>query len=409
MNVNTARGLSRTHLLLAVIGTTAVIAGGLWLLRPAVPADRTEAAPVVPHGTVVLGAAATREAALVVGPAVTEDRRESLDAPAVLALDERRTARIGSQIEGKVLEVFVEIGDRVAAGKELAHMISPVVHDAWAAYRKAVAERRRTQNELTLAVQNEARAKRLFADKAVAELDVQRASANRVAAEEALNIINTEIRRAEEELEHLGVTNAEDPSGETGEQVPVRSPLGGVVLEKLITEGGAATPGTPLFVVSDLSTLWAMAEVDETALSKIRAGAPVEVVVTAYPGDRFQGTIAWVADVVNPKTRRVMVRCVVPNKDGRLKPDMYATVSLGEGASRAIVVVPGGAVQDIDGRPVVFVQTAPGRFEVRAVTVGAEADGRVEIRTGLQAGEHVVTQGSFLLKSELLKSQTAGD
>ncbi len=158
-------------------------------------------------------------------------------------------------------------------------------------------------------------------------------------------------------MEHLGVTNKEDPSGEAGEQIPVKSPLAGVVLEKKITEGGAATPGSPLFVVSDLSSLWALAEIDETALPHVQTGQPVEVRVAAYPTERFAGTISWVADMVNPKTRRVTVRCAVPNPSGRLKPDMYATVALGasdraSGRRRAR-----RAMQEIDGKPALFVET----------------------------------------------------
>jgi cobalt-zinc-cadmium efflux system membrane fusion protein len=380
-----------------------VIAGPFIFRSPAPPAQ-APAPAATPDGTVALSDTAAKEAGLVVSPVAIITRRNQLEAPGVLALDERRTARIGSPVDGKVIEVFVQIGDRVGSGKELAHMISPIVHEAWAAYRKAVAERRRAQSELKLAVQSDERAARLLADKAISEQEAQRAHANRVSAEESLNIVETEIRRAEEELEHLGVTNKEDPTGESGEQIPVRSPLSGVVLEKLITEGGAVTPGAPLFVVSDLSNLWALAEIDETALPHVRSGAPVEVRVTAYPTDVFPGTITWVADTVNPKTRRITVRCALPNPTGRLKPDMYATVMLGEGEPRPIVVVPSQAVQDIGGKSVVFVETARGRYERRDVTVGADVGGQIEITTGLRAGERAVTTGAFLLKSELLKS-----
>ncbi len=386
-------------------GLVAVVAvGWMWLRKPApAPAD---AAAGAPDGVVQLADAAMREAGLEVQAAQTVTRRASVEAPGVIALDERRTARIGSQVEGKVLEVFVEIGDRAHTGKELAHMISPVVHEAWAAYRKALAERRRAQMDLTMSVQHVERVKRLLADKAVAEQEVQRAEANRVSSEEALNIVQTELRRAEEEMEHLGITNAEDPTGEEGEQIPVKSPLDGVVLEKFITEGGAVTPGAPLFLVSDLSSLWALAEIDETALPHVQAGRPVEVRVAAYPAERFPGTIAWVADTVNPKTRRITVRCALPNPSGRLKPDMYATMSLGEGEPHQVVSVPSAAVQDLDGKAVVFVETAKGRFARREVTVEPERDGQVDVKGGLQAGERVVVKGAFLLKSELLKSRT---
>ncbi len=112
---------------------------------------------------------------------------------------------------------------------------------------------------------------------------------------------------------------------------------------------------------------------------------------------------------MNPKTRRITVRCALPNPSGRLKPDMYATVSLGEGEPQPVVTVPPAAVQDIDGKAVVFVETGKGRFARREVTVDPERDGQVTVRAGLQAGERVVVKGAFLLKSELLKSRTAED
>jgi cobalt-zinc-cadmium efflux system membrane fusion protein len=383
-------------IVVAVVATAVVVALVLgWLaMRPAPPKE-APAASVAPAGMVVLSAAAMKEAGLRVEAVTLATVRDTIEAPGVLALDERRTARIGSQVEGKVLEVFVEIGDRVPAGHELAHMISPVVHETWAAYRKAIVERRRAESAVKLAVQQEERMKRLHAAKAVPLQELQRSEVDRAAAEEALNLVQIEVRRAKE-----------DPSGESGEQIPVKSPLAGVVLEKKITEGGAATPGSPLFVVSDLSTLWALAEIDETALPHVQTGQPVEVRVAAYPSERFAGTISWVADMVNPKTRRVTVRCAVPNASGRLKPDMYATVALGASAERQVIVLPADAVQEIDGKPALFVETGSGRFARRDITVGAERDGRIQIRSGVAAGERVVVAGAFLLKSEFLKSTT---
>ena len=95
-----------------------------------------------------------------------------------------------------------------------------------------------------------------------------------MAADEQLDMARTEVRRAEEALEHYGVTNKEDPSGESGETIPVRSPLRGVVLEKSVTQGTAVTVGTPLFVVADLTELWAVAEIDETQIPLVEAGRP---------------------------------------------------------------------------------------------------------------------------------------
>lgn len=329
-------GLTRPVLIMAGSAVVVTVLAAALLFRTPAPAPEAErGASVEPDGTVVLSEAASREAGLAVEQAKTVTRRDSLVAPGTIALDERRTARIGSPVEGKVVEVFSEIGDRVKAGAELAHLISPLVHEAWASYRTAVAERRKAETDLQFATQADERMARLFAAQAVSEQDVQRAKTNRVTAEEQVNIARTQVRRAEEELEHLGVTNSEDPSGESGEQIPVRSPLNGVVLDRLITEGGAVTPGTPLFVVSDLTSLWALAEIDETALPHVKAGLPVDVQVAAYPAERFSGQIAWVADTINPKTRRVTVRCTVPNVDNRLKPEIFTPRSRWARASRA--------------------------------------------------------------------------
>ena len=174
-------------------------------------------------------------------------------------------------------------------------------------------------------------------------------------------------------MEHLGITNAEDPSGESGEQIPVSAPLSGVVLREAdYRRKRRSRPACRSSSSATCPSLWALAEIDETVLPHVKAGETVDVRVAAYPGETFTGTIAWVSDMVNPKTRRVTVRCALPNPDSRLKPEMYATVSLGEGEPHPVVVVPSGAVQDIDGRRRSSSSTTgDGRFARRDVHGGA--------------------------------------
>ncbi|HQR46612.1 MAG TPA: efflux RND transporter periplasmic adaptor subunit [Thermoanaerobaculia bacterium] len=378
-----------------------------WLTRKGPDAAPGRAAE---EGAVVLGEKARRDAGIAVEPARRLTLTDRLEAPGVLALDEARTARIGSLVEGVVVGVMAEVGDRVAAGQRLAHLNSHIIHDAWADYRKAVAERRRRETELEYANLSSERASRLLEAKAISVQERQRAEADRVAAAEELERAKTEVRRSEEALEHLGITSGEDPSGEKGEEIPVKSPIAGVVLEKKITAGTAVIPGSPLFVVSDLGTLWALAEIDETKLPLVRAGESAEIRVSAWPNEVFRGRVTFVGDAVNPRTRRVMVRCQVPNPAGRLKPEMYASIALGEGAPRPVLAVPAGAVQEMDGKTVVFVPGAAGRFTKREVKIGTETGGWVEVSSGLSEGEKVASDGSFLLKSELLKgTERSGD
>ena len=390
--------MTRKLLLLLV---TVVAACGRTAFTPP-PASRTP-------DVVTLSADAQRNAGIVVTPARTVMRGDFTDAPGLVAVDEARTARIGSLVQGIVLDTAAQVGDRVNAGQVLATMHSTIVHDTWAAYRKAVAERRRAEHELAFAIQAHERAARLYTDAALSLQELQRAETNRIDATELLDMAKTEVRRAEEELEHLGITNGEDPSGESGEQIPVKTPVRGLVLERFITAGTTVTPGTPLFVVSDLSSLWVLAEIDESLLSRVAVGRPVQVRVAAYGDERFEGTVTLIGNTVNPKTRRVTVRCALPNADGRLKPEMFATVLLEQSNVRAAVVVPSAAVQSIAGSPAVFLAESVDRFRSRPVKLGTEADGLVEIVSGLQPGDRVVADGSFVLKSELLRSTSTGD
>jgi cobalt-zinc-cadmium efflux system membrane fusion protein len=355
---------------------------------------------------VTLEPSAQQQAGITVETVGTEPRAQQTEAPGLIGVDETRTARLGSLVQGVVLDTSVQVGDRVTVGQVLARLHSPVVHEAWAAYRKAIAERRRLEKELAFAVAAHARAQRLYDEKALSLQEVQRAEAHRVAAEEYLDEGRTEVRRGEEELEHFGITSGDDPTGEAGEQIPVRSPITGVVLERLVTPGTAVTPGTPMFVVSDLSAVWALLEIDETRLAHVPIGRPVQVQVAAYPDQRFVGTVGFVGDTVNPRTRRVTVRCAIANTDRRLKPEMYATAVVRESEPRHVVVVPVSAVQTLDDHPAVFVADAPNRFRARRIDTGAESGGVVEVKSGLRAGERIAATGSFALKAELLKAAT---
>lgn len=369
-----------------------------------------EAGPAPQEKAISLDAKAQQDSGITTGEARVVVRAGRLEAPGILAIDETRTARIGSPVEGNVIRVMSEVGDRVGKKTRLAELNSRLIHDAWADYRKAVADRRRRQQEALYASQALERANRLFEAKAISLQEKRRAEVDKVASDEELDRATTEVRRSEEALEHLGVTNAEDPSGESGEEIPVVTPIAGIVLEKHVTQGSAVTPGSPLYVVSDLSELWAIAEIDETRLPLVKTGLPVEVRVAAYRDAVFQGKVSFVGDTINPKTRRVAVRCQVPNPDGRLKPEMFASLSLAEGAPRSVLVVPGTAVQEMDGKMVVFVASEGGKFSAREVSTSSESGAEIEIEKGLVAGEKIALTGTFLLKSELLKgSQPAGD
>lgn len=356
-----------------------------------------------PKYQLTLSEDAQRASGIAVGTADAEARAGHFETSAVLRVDEKRTARIGSLVDGVVTGADVQVGDRVRRGQRLASIHSHAVHDAWAGYRKAVADRQRAAAELTYATSSEARATRLLAAKAVSQQELERARTDRTAAEQAVAIAESEVRRSLDELEHLGISGENVDIASRQDTVPIAAPLAGVVLERLVTNGTAVTIGTPLYVTSDLTTLWAIAEVDEVRLPLLGAGRTAQLAVAAYPGRTFPARVLAIGESVNPETRRVTVRIEVDNRDGLLKPEMFATVGLATGEDREAVTVPAAAVQQLDQQAVVFVEVTPGTFRRQAVTLGPERDGRVEV-AGIAPGTRIAVSGTFLLKSKLLES-----
>ncbi|MGQ9862847.1 MAG: efflux RND transporter periplasmic adaptor subunit, partial [Thiobacillaceae bacterium] len=152
-----------------------------------------------------------------------------------------------------------------------------------------------------------------------------------------------------------------------------------------------------------------IANVQEEFLPGVRAGMPAQVSVQAYPNRRFSGRVIRVDEKLDPETRTVQAIVGLDNRQGLLRPEMYAVVELEAGPGERGLFIAQTAIQDLNGQPTVFVQTRPGRFEPRPVETGRTLERLVEIRRGLAAGERVVTEGSFVLKSHLLKASLSED
>lgn len=364
---------------------------------PAAPAD---VASTTPTNTVEVAADHARAAGIETARALFVDRTDPIEAAARVTFDERRTTRLGSLVEGVVHQLSLQPGDAVARGGVVAQLHSHVVHDAWASYFKALAEKRRADAEQAYAATAERRAATLVADKALSAQELERARADLNAAVQTVRGVQAEITRAEQELAHYGIAASPDANPLEHEDVPILSPFAGTVIERLATEGSAVTPGTPLVVVSDLTRVWVTAEIDETLVGRIVAGRPVTVTAAAYPGVSFPATLAAIGDVVDPATRRITLRIEADNADRRLKPQMLVRAAIAATAPRRVLVVPSQALQSMDGETVVFVRTGD-RFLRRPVAIGSTVDGAVEIVRGLQEGDVVATAGAFLLKSAL--------
>lgn len=182
-------------------------------------------------------------------------------------------------------------------------------------------------------------------------------------------------------------------------RITLRAPLGGVVVELLAREGTTASSGATLFRINGLSTVWVLAEVPESQAALLRPGGAVEAHTPALPGRLFKGRVQAILPEVNPLTRTIRARFELTNQDSQLAPGMFVSVLLSSTARQALTV-PAESVIRTGRRVVVMLAEAEGRFRPVEVETGAEADGLIEIRSGLQAGQKVVVSGQFLLDSE---------
>ncbi len=321
--------------------------------------------------------------------------------PAELTVNEDRTARLGAPGRGRILSVRVQPGDHVLRGQALLVMQSSEAGMAQSDVAKATAEVTSRRAQAQYAASARARAERLLAIKAIPRQDVERAVADDEQARAALSQAEAESRRARSTSEQLG-SNTSTSSGE----IVLRSPLGGVVLERTAQPGAVVEAGATLIVVTEPSSLWLQVRAPEAFSGMFRRGAPLAFTVPAYPTETFTARTDAVAPGLDAMTRTLAVRGVVANSGGRLKSSMLASVRVEGGDRLQAVLLPDDAVQMLDGKPVVFIARAGGtsvRFERRTVELGARSGGRVAVTRGLAAGEVVVTSGAFAVKAQFQK------
>src|SRR5438105_4993731 len=197
-------------------------------------------------------------------------------------------------------------------------------------------------------------------------------------------------------------------TGQSKRGVVVRSPVDGVVLTKNALAGMRVMPSDSLYEIGDLSRVWILADVYESELPYVRVGQTAQVTTSANPGQTWSGRVTFVSPTIDQTTRTAKVRIELDNPGGLLKPNTYADVVLQQPIGSG-VVVPDSAVLQTGTRSIAFVQRGPGQFEPREIQTGVKANGFVQIRSGIQAGETVVVDANFLIDSESrLKSAISG-
>jgi len=328
-------------------------------------------------------------AQLKLATVTTQSVAETLRVAGRIDFDEQRLARIGATVTGRVTQIDALLGQAVSKGEVLARLNSSELSTQQLAYLKARAE-------LELNRRNAERAKALFDADVIGAAELQRRQSE-------YQISVAETRAAADQLQLLGVSPAAiarlGSEGAVDSVVPVVATLGGTVVERRLAQGQVVQPADVLFVVADLSRLWAVAEVPEQQVSQVRTGQTVTIEVPALGNEKLNGKLIFVSQTINPETRTVLVRTELDNGDRRLKPAMLASMLI-EGKPVERMVVPSSAVVRENDEDHVFIAEPEDAFRLVPVRLGPAQGGQRVVLSGLKGQERVVIDGAFHLNNE---------
>jgi cobalt-zinc-cadmium efflux system membrane fusion protein len=359
--------------------------------------------------TVKLGTAALAEAGVQTWTVHPVDLEHLLVLNATVEHNENRLLQVAANVQGRVSAIPVDLGAKVKPGDPLLVLESVALGRAREEYLREMAA-------LRVASRAYERAKALVAGKAISEGEFQsregefltkKAAAQ--AAERSLHLYGED----DDEIERLRKAAESGASLPTGDapRLTLRAPFAGRVLDRKVTPGALVEALQPLMTVADLSTVWVFLQAYEKDLALLSKGLGVTIRSEAYPQDSFEGRVDFLGSVVDETTRTVKLRATVDNRDERLRPGMFvkATVDVPrpEAEEKAILAVPQSALQTLEGRSTLFVQLQPGVFGRRFVETGHSFEGFTEVLAGVKPGDVVVTEGSFVLKSEFAKASLA--
>jgi len=289
-------------------------------------------------------------------------------------------------VGGPVSRILVVPGQQVKAGQPMLDVSSPDYSQLLDSYLKASDSYRLTQKNYT-------RAQDLYQHHAIAERDLEQAESDRNQAQADLNA-------ADQGMKILGIKNPADlAKAPSSAQIPVLAPINGEVVERLVSPGQVVQAGqTQAFTISDLSTVWVLANVYQADLAHVHSGDDVVVQTDAYPGS-FHGRISYVSPALDPGTRTLQARIIVENPGEKLKRDMYCTVTVTAGSLSNVVAVPNASVlRDDNNQPFIYVASGANQFGRRDVELGESQNGQTQILKGISVGERVVGDGSLFLQ-----------
>ena len=331
---------------------------------------------------------------------VTIDRK----ATGKVGFNEDRLTPVFTPFSGRIVELLANKGEDVRSGQPLAVIESPDFVGAQNDLASARSDLVKANIGLNAAQVAEQRAQRLHDQEAIATKDLQQAESDLARSQDDVRRSQAAVAAAENRLRLFG--KEPDQNAAVDPKVTLRAPINGTIVDRKVGPGQYVKPDTPdpLFLITDLRELWVLVDVYESDVAAIRLNMPVQVTVSAYPEKVFPARISFISPTVDPTTRTLRVRCLVPNPNGLLKPDMFATIKIGAAGKQPSPTVPASAIV-VDGNDsLVFIAESPGHFRRRTVHVGKEVEGGFVIDSGVHPGEVIATRGALLL-NELSKSK----
>ena len=359
--------------------------------------------------TVRLSPAAVSESGILTWAVKPVDLEHLLVLNGTVGHDENRLLKVAANVSGRVVAIPVDFGARVRKGDPLIVLESVELGRAREEYLREISDLRVSERAYE-------RARRLVEGKAISAGEFQsregdylshRAAAG--AAERALHLLG-ESNESVAAL-RLALESGGDPASVGAPRLTLLAPFDGRVIDRQVTPGSLFSAQQPLVTVADLSAVWVFVQAYEKDLALLKEGLRVTIRAEAYPREAFEGRIDFLGSVLDSATRTVKVRASVPNPGERLKPGMFVKavvdVPKPDAEARLVLAVPEAALQTLEGRTTVFVESAAGVFERRFVETGHSFEGFTELLSGVRPGDAVVTEGSFILKSEFAKATLA--
>jgi cobalt-zinc-cadmium efflux system membrane fusion protein len=342
-------------------------------------------------------------ASLTIEPVAQRDFRAETVTEGKVAVDEDRSTPVFSPYAGRVMKLLVRPGDSVKQGQALFVIEAADTVQSQNDFITAMTGLNKAKSALDLAQIQDKRAKDLFEGKAVPLKDYQQTQATLIQAQNDVRSAQTALEAARNKLRILGLTEEAistfQEKGRIDPNTTIFSPITGTVVQRKVGPGQYVNSGSsdPVFVIGDLSTVWLTAFVREADASKVTVGQEITVSVLALPDRPLTARINYVSAAIDPTTRRLLVRATIDNKDGLLRPEMFANVTIYSGTDHLAVAVPKQALIYEGDQVRIWVAHEDKSIELRQVKTGLINGDLVEIRGNLNPGERIVAKGSLFI------------